>query len=125
MTFPPLRGAFFADFRANIIDFLGFLVFVPAPRLMPQAVFQPEVIAIVEQNAFDPGPVGNVTGTNAAQVLILIRQALAAGVIPVMPDRAEITDGDVVGVAGNRFKEVIAVEGKVGGWFHNRLLILS
>ena len=55
---------------------------------MPAPVFQPEVITVVEDDALGASPIGSIAATDPAEVFIIIGQAFAARVIPVMPERA-------------------------------------
>lgn len=118
MAFPPLISGFFADFRANIVDFLRLEVFLPTARLMPQTVLQSEVIAVVEDDFPGARPCGRIAEANAAEVFVIIGQTLAAGMIPVVPERAQVSDGNAIGITGNGFKKIVAVEGEVSGRFH-------
>ena len=118
MLLPALGHATLASGGSGGIDFLGFLELGLAPGLMPQSIFQPEVIVVVEHNPFCFQPIRFVAAADAAQVFVIIGQAFAAGVIPVMPEGAEITEADGVGVAGHSFKKIIAVKREVGGGFH-------
>ena len=119
---PTLGHAALASGGSGGVDFLGFLVFVTASGLVPQPIIEAEVIPVIEHNPLYFSPIRFIAATNAAQIFVVIGQARAAGVIPVMPERAEIAETDGVGVAGNGFKEIIAVKWEVGGGFHNRLL---
>ena len=55
----------------------------------------------------------------------VFRQPFTGGVTPVVPQGAEITESNGVGVTGNRFKEVVAVERQVSGGFSHFSFQLS
>lgn len=78
---------------------------------MPYPVLQFEMITVVKDDALGIGPVGIIATANAAQVIIIVWQTFAPGMVPVMPDGAEIAQADGVGIAGNRLKKIVAVEG--------------
>ena len=77
----------------GLLEFLGIErttapPLLPAPRLMPQAGLQFEVIPVIEDDPLGCSPIRFFTDTDAAQVLVIVGQAVAARVIPVMPQRA-------------------------------------
>ena len=58
-----------------------------------------------------------VNAADPPEILVVVGQAVAARVIPVMPEGTQITDGDAISVTGHGFKEVVAVKWEVSGWF--------
>jgi len=77
---------------------------------MPHPVLQLEVITVVKNDALGLSPVGLSATADAAQVIIIVWQSFAPGMVPVMPEGAEIAQADGVGVAGNRLKKIVAVQ---------------
>ena len=88
-----------------------------AARLMPDASLQPEVITVVEDDTLGAGPCGRIAATNPTEIFVIIGQAVAAGVIPVVPERAEITHADGIGITGDRLQKILAVERQTSGRF--------
>ena len=75
------------------------------------------MIAVVEEDRLDAGPIFREAAADATQVGVVIRQALAGRVIPVVPEGAEIGYGDGIRMSGDGLEEVVAVEGEIGGGF--------
>ena len=119
LLLPAIEHGPFPGGRPRGVDFLGFLKLRFAPGLIPQPVFQPEIVAVIEHNLLCLQPIRFMAATNPAEVFIVIRQTFAAGMTPVMPKGAKIAEADRVGVTGDGFKEVIAVKWKISGGFHD------
>ena len=70
------------------------------------------MIPIVKDDGLDLRPCVRIAAADPAEVFVIVGQPLAAGMVPVMPQRAQVAEAHGVGVAGNGFKEVIAVQRK-------------
>src|SRR5512136_883868 len=101
MALPPFLCRRAPQLRALREDLLRLPPFLAAPRLMPHPVFQPEVIPVVEKDALGARPLRALAPADPPQVIVLIRQALAARVIPVVPERAQIPQAHGIGVTGD------------------------
>src|ERR1041385_2833007 len=84
---------------------------------MPDAFFKAKVITVVEDDALRARPFRTVTATDAAQVFVILGQAVAARMIPVMPQGTQITHAHGIGIPGDGLEEVVAVERQISGGF--------
>src|ERR1041384_5131967 len=113
MALPPFLCRRAAHFRALRENRLRPPPFLAAARLMPDAVLQAKVIPVVEDDCLRTLPIGAVATTNAAQVFVVLGQALATRVIPVVPKRAQVTQTHGLGIPGDGLEEVVAVERQI------------
>jgi len=114
---PSGLSAFGSDPRTSVADGDGSLELFPAAMLLPQPVFQAEEVTIVEDNPLGLRPVEAIGDADPTQVIIIVPQPLAARVMPVMPQGAEIAGENGVRVAGDGLKKVISEKREIDRGF--------
>lgn len=86
---------------------------------MPFPVYELEEPA--EHNSADGGPTLELATTYPAQVIRVVRQAVAMRVLEVMPQGAQVCSANGIGIAIDSLEKIGAVEFQKSIWFHLKL----
>ena len=67
------------------------------PGLVPESSLLSEVIPVVKDDGLDLRPCVRIAAADPAEIFVIVGQALAGGVVPVVPQRAQVAEATAAG----------------------------